>query len=218
MKASQFSDYDGLLPTEMRRLKQLEDENNKPRRVVADLSLDKEMLQDVIRRKLLECVDPAGMPCAAVRHVVLPLQVSSPRTDRARTSDQGDLPDAGALWLSAGSRAAVPRGLADQPQEDLSGLSRDKLREDRKVATRPNETWAMDFVHDQLATGRKIRLLTVVDTFSRFSPAIDPRLSYRGEDDPSFPSSAPNEPTEAWKHNAQRAGECPGGTHTANSR
>jgi len=57
-----------------------------------------------------------------------------------------------------------------------------KLREDRKVATRPNETWAMDFVHDQLATGRKIRVLTVVDTFSRYSPAIDPRLSYRGED------------------------------------
>ena len=44
--------YDGLLPTEMRRLKQLEDENAKLRKVVADLSLDKEMLQDVIRRKL----------------------------------------------------------------------------------------------------------------------------------------------------------------------
>jgi putative transposase len=36
--------YDGLLPTEMRRLKQLEDENTKPWKVVADLSLDKEML------------------------------------------------------------------------------------------------------------------------------------------------------------------------------
>jgi putative transposase len=44
--------YDGLLPTEMRRLKQLEDENTKLRKVVADLSLDKEMLQDAIRRKL----------------------------------------------------------------------------------------------------------------------------------------------------------------------
>ena len=43
---------DGLLPTEMRRLKQLEDENNKLRKVVADLSLDKEMLQDALRRKL----------------------------------------------------------------------------------------------------------------------------------------------------------------------
>jgi putative transposase len=44
--------YDGLLPTETRRLNQLEDENTKLRKVVADLSLDKEMLQDVIRRKL----------------------------------------------------------------------------------------------------------------------------------------------------------------------
>jgi putative transposase len=57
-----------------------------------------------------------------------------------------------------------------------------KLRGDRKEATGPHETWAMDFVHDQLATGRKIRILTVVDTFSRFSPVIDPRFSYRGED------------------------------------
>ncbi len=56
-----------------------------------------------------------------------------------------------------------------------------KLREDRKAAVAPNETWAMDFVHDQLATGRKIRVLTVVDTFSRFSPVIDPRFSYRAE-------------------------------------
>jgi putative transposase len=44
--------YDGLLPTEMRRLRQLEDENTKLRKVVADLSLDKEMLQDALRRKL----------------------------------------------------------------------------------------------------------------------------------------------------------------------
>jgi putative transposase len=44
--------YDGLLPTEIKRLKFLEDENTKLRKIVADLSLDKEMLQDVIRRKL----------------------------------------------------------------------------------------------------------------------------------------------------------------------
>jgi len=36
----------------MRRLRQLEDENAKLKKLVADLSLDKEMLQDVIRRKL----------------------------------------------------------------------------------------------------------------------------------------------------------------------
>ncbi len=57
-----------------------------------------------------------------------------------------------------------------------------KLREDRCEATRPNETWAMDFVHDELATGKKIRVLTIVDTFSRYVPALDPRFSYRAED------------------------------------
>lgn len=57
-----------------------------------------------------------------------------------------------------------------------------KLREDRAPAIRPNDVWAMDSVHDQLATGRKLRILTVVDTFSRLSPVIDPRFSYRGED------------------------------------
>lgn len=54
-----------------------------------------------------------------------------------------------------------------------------KLREDRGVAVAANETWAMDFVHDELATGRKLRVLTVVDTFS---PVLDARFSYRGED------------------------------------
>jgi putative transposase len=44
--------YGGLMPSEMKRLKQLEEENQRLKRIVADLSLDKEMLQDVIRRKI----------------------------------------------------------------------------------------------------------------------------------------------------------------------
>lgn len=44
--------YAGLLPTEMRRLRELEDENARLKRIVADLTLDREMLQDVIKRKL----------------------------------------------------------------------------------------------------------------------------------------------------------------------
>ena len=57
-----------------------------------------------------------------------------------------------------------------------------KLRDDRKPAASTNEVWAMDFVHDQLAAGKKIRVLTIVDTFSRFSPAVEPRFSFRGAD------------------------------------
>ncbi len=43
--------YAGLGPSELRRLKQLEEENAKLKRLVADLSLDKAMLQDVLKRK-----------------------------------------------------------------------------------------------------------------------------------------------------------------------
>jgi putative transposase len=44
--------YAGLMPSEMKRLRQLEEENGKLKKIVADLSLDKVMLQDVISRKL----------------------------------------------------------------------------------------------------------------------------------------------------------------------
>lgn len=44
--------YAGLMPAEMKRLRQLEDENNRLKKIVADLSLDKAMLQDVLSKKL----------------------------------------------------------------------------------------------------------------------------------------------------------------------
>ena len=44
--------YGGLMPSETKRLKQLEEENGKLKKLVADLSLDKAMLQDVLKRKL----------------------------------------------------------------------------------------------------------------------------------------------------------------------
>ena len=43
--------FAGMGVAEIRRLKQLEDENAKLKRLVADLTLDKTMLQDVLRRK-----------------------------------------------------------------------------------------------------------------------------------------------------------------------
>ncbi|MGY4319349.1 hypothetical protein ACVWW1_008676 [Bradyrhizobium sp. JR3.5] len=40
----------------------------------------------------------------------------------------------------------------------------------------------MDLVHDQLATGHRLRVLTIVDIFSRSSPALQPRFTFRGPD------------------------------------
>lgn len=57
-----------------------------------------------------------------------------------------------------------------------------KLRDDRQHANAVNDSWAMDFVHDQLVTGRRLGILTVLDTYSRFSAVLDPRFHYKGED------------------------------------
>jgi putative transposase len=44
--------YSGIGPSELRRLRQLEEENRKLKQIVADLSLDKAMLQAVIAKKV----------------------------------------------------------------------------------------------------------------------------------------------------------------------
>jgi putative transposase len=59
--------YAGLRPSEMKRLRQLEEENTKVKRIVADLSLDKAMLQDVLSKKLRSLAASANLStsCAA---------------------------------------------------------------------------------------------------------------------------------------------------------
>lgn len=52
------------------------------------------------------------------------------------------------------------------------------VRQGRIEATRPNEVWSMDFMHDRLVDGSKYRLLNVVDVFTRmYRSARRTRLS-----------------------------------------
>ncbi|MBM9401153.1 IS3 family transposase [Gluconacetobacter azotocaptans] len=205
--------YDGLLPTEMRRLKLLEDENAKLRKLVADLSLDREMLQDVIRRKNLrparkrKLVDAVrGEWDISIRRACRVLEVDpSTYHYKPRRHDQAAIEARIKEICMTRMRYGYRRVHVVLRREgwDVNvkkiyriynelGLKlrnktpkrrvKAKLRDDRRPAIQANETWAMDFVHDQLATGRKVRILTIVDIFSRFSPMIDPRFSYRAED------------------------------------
>jgi putative transposase len=48
-------------------------------------------------------------------------------------------------------------------------------------ATKPFERWSLDFLTDSLADGRRFRVLTIVDTVSRVSPAIEIGVSLTGE-------------------------------------
>jgi putative transposase len=107
--------YAGLMPSEMKRLRQLEDENAKLKRIVADLSLDKAMLQDVLSKKALkpgrkrELVDKVRSDWkvsirrlfdASDRSRTLRLQVEPWRPGRSQAPDQGHLRDAGKISIS----------------------------------------------------------------------------------------------------------------------
>jgi putative transposase len=73
--------------------------------------------------------------------------------------------------------------------EEGLGLKRKKPRRRRAVVARkekqevrrPNERWAMDFMHDALFDGRTFRVLTVIDMFTRECLALKVRRSFRGE-------------------------------------
>lgn len=57
---------------------------------------------------------------------------------------------------------------------------RSGLRIALPASQRPMETWAMDFVHDQLQTGRRFRNLTITDLYTHESPAIEVDVSLTG--------------------------------------
>ena len=114
--------YGGLGPSELRRLKQLEEENTKLKRLVADLSLDKAMLQDVLAKNseafpqahagersdaALRCQSDPGVCAAAHFPLGVRLPVARTRCASAGATDQGDRGHAGALRLSPGARLAA---------------------------------------------------------------------------------------------------------------
>lgn len=55
-------------------------------------------------------------------------------------------------------------------------------RQERVTATRKNECWSMDFVTDQLFSGQRIRILTIVDNFTRESINLSSGFHYKGVD------------------------------------
>ena len=116
----------------------------------------------------------------------LPIQVASIRSGRPGNS--GSRRSAGPACASGVGvcKSCSGERMGDQSQADLQNLQgvghatqeqgprrpvKAKLREDRVEASGRNQVWAMDFVHDRLATGRKIRVLAVVHKLSRYSPS-----------------------------------------------
>ena len=133
----------GLMPSEMKRLRQLEDEN--------------------ARLKRIKALAETRVRCGYRRITVL-------------LKREG--------WAVTGKRLyRLYKELGLQLRNKTPKRKvKAKLCEDRQPASGPKDVWAMDFLHDQLFGGRKIRILAVIDTFSRFSPALDRRFPYKASD------------------------------------
>ncbi len=132
-------------------------------------------------RKAYKISERRACQVAAVNRSTVQYKSREDRRAGAAGAHQRDRRGARALRLSANSRAAASRRLGRQPQARVPHLPRRRpsmrLKPPRRrnrsccaIACRAqavNQTWSMDFMADNLVDGRKIRLLTIVDNFSR---------------------------------------------------
>ena len=75
---------------------------------------------------------------------------------------------------------SIRKELANEKEEKPKRRDQAKSREDRIVPLKKNEVWSMDLVSNALFTGAKIRILSIIDAYTRKSSAIGVRMSYKG--------------------------------------
>ncbi|WP_099186369.1 IS3 family transposase [Sphingobium fuliginis] len=204
------SKYGGLEVSEARRLKDLEGENAKLKRLLADTMLDNVALKDLLGKKVLT---PAAQR-EAVSHLQACYGMSERRACRVIGADRGSVRYRSTRDDDADLREKL-RELANQRrrfgyrrlhillrregvminrkktqrlyQEEGLAVRRRRSRK-RAVGTRapapvlalPNQRWSLDFVHDQMASGRRFRVLNIVDDVTRECLAAVPDTSISG--------------------------------------
>ncbi|WP_376967642.1 IS3 family transposase [Azospirillum sp. A26] len=202
--------YGGLEVSEARRLKALEDENTRLKKLLAEAMLDNAILKDVGRKKM---VTPAAVR-NAVAHVRANHGVSERRAclvlgaDRSTVRYRSRRPDDAAVRerlreLSRQRRRFGYRRLHLLLAREGHAMNQKKLRRlyteeklqvrrrggrKRALGTRaplalpqgPNQRWSLDFVTDSFCDGRRFRILAVVDDFTRECLALVADTSLSG--------------------------------------
>jgi len=201
--------YGGMTVSDARRLKALEDENARLKKLLAEQMLDGENISAIGPRTMVErderaagkkIVRPA-VKREAVAHLRTELGLSERRACKIVGADRKMIRYRSARPPETELRHRL-RDLANERRRfgyrrlfvlprregELSGINRiyqlfreegltvRKRRARRKaigtgapilVEARPNARWSLDFVHDQLACGRRFRMLNVVDDVTR---------------------------------------------------
>ncbi|WP_155645025.1 MULTISPECIES: IS3 family transposase [Erythrobacter] len=202
--------YGGLEVSEARRLRELESENAKLKRLLADAMLDQAALKDLLFKKV---VTPAAKR-EAVAHLQTCHGMSERRACRvidadrksmryrSTRDDDGDLREKlrelanqrrrfgyrrlHILLLREG--VMINRKKTQRLYREEGLAVRRRRSRKRAVGTRapapvlalPNQRWSLDFVHDQIASGRRFRVLNVVDDVTRECLAAVPDTSISG--------------------------------------
>ncbi|XAY87483.1 IS3 family transposase (plasmid) [Sphingomonas parapaucimobilis] len=203
--------FGGLEVSDVKRLRSLEEENARLKRLLADTMLDNAGLKDLLFKKV---VTPAAKR-QAVAHLQATLGMSERRACavvgadrtsmryRSCRADDGDLRSR-LRELAQQRRRFGYRRLHILLRRDGIMINRKKTqrlyREEgltvgrrkgrrRAVGARapalvlalPNQRWSLDFVHDQLVTGRRFRVLNIVDDVTRecLRAVVDTSISGR---------------------------------------
>ena len=131
------SKYGGMLPSDRKRLRQLEEENARLKKLVADLSLDKLMLQDVLTKKserLPETGRRTGsagtLPGERTQKLLgtanqpgmAPAAANPERAGLFTNADQGDRLCEETIWISKDPCPVAARRVENQPQAGLQAV------------------------------------------------------------------------------------------------
>ncbi|RNM04653.1 IS3 family transposase [Dickeya undicola] len=199
--------YGGMESSDIKRMKELEEENRRLKQMYASLSLDHEILKDVVAKKLLTVPEKREL----VRYVMTEHQASERRGCRIIGISRSllhycpdtarDQPVVEALQKLAHQYPAYGFGLmfnklrqAGLPWNakrvyrvyrvlklnlQRKGKKRLPNRHPKPLAVPPhmNYCWSIDFMSGALCDGRRFRLFNVVDDFNREALAIDVDLN-----------------------------------------
>ncbi|TIL68271.1 IS3 family transposase [Mesorhizobium sp.] len=189
--------FGGMDVSEARRLKALEDENTRLKRLLADAMLDNAALKDLLGKKM---VTPAAER-EGVAHLRTAFEMSERRAcktigccrmtvrHKASSGDDGDLRERMKAIAHERRRFGYRRlhvllrreGYVVNHKRLFRLYRKEKLAVRRRggrkraigtrapmlVPLRPDERWSLDFVSDQLTDGRRFRIMAVVDDCTR---------------------------------------------------
>jgi putative transposase len=201
--------YGGLEVSEAKRLRALEDENAKLKRLLAEAMLDNAGLKDLLAK-----IGDARCQAEAVARLQAYLGMSERRACRVIGADRKSMRYRSQRDDDAKVRSKL-RELAQQRRRFgyrrlhillrregivINRKKTQRLYREEKLAVRrrrnrrraigarapapvlalPNQRWSLDFVHDQLASGRRFRVLNIVDDVTRECLRAVPDTSISG--------------------------------------